>query len=141
MRLHSVGRRSGAERVAILAYFEEGPNLVTLAMNGWGAPEPAWWLNLQAAPRDDRPEGWRVPSHPRPTGHGRGASAALGAMGPLQRREHGGLGREAAEGVRGGRPGAGELKWRSAVTRIRPACRDGRAGRNWRPWLNARPEP
>src|SRR5262245_22132174 len=50
MRLHSTGRRSGAERVAILAYFEDGPNLVTLAMNGWGAPEPAWWLNLQARP-------------------------------------------------------------------------------------------
>ena len=50
MRLHSTGRRSGAERVAILAYFEDGPNLVTLAMNGWGAPEPAWWLNLQAKP-------------------------------------------------------------------------------------------
>ncbi len=50
MRLHSTGRRSGAERVAILAYFEDGKNLVTLAMNGWGAPEPAWWLNLQAKP-------------------------------------------------------------------------------------------
>ena len=50
MRLHSTGRRSGAERVAILAYYEDGPNLVTLAMNGWGAPEPAWWLNLQATP-------------------------------------------------------------------------------------------
>jgi F420H(2)-dependent quinone reductase len=50
MRLHSIGRRSGAERLAILAYFEDGPNLVTLAMNGWGAPEPAWWLNLQATP-------------------------------------------------------------------------------------------
>ena len=25
-------------------------NLVTMAMNGWGAPEPAWWLNLQAQP-------------------------------------------------------------------------------------------
>ena len=35
---------------AILGYFEDGPNLVTLAMNGWGAPEPAWWLNLQARP-------------------------------------------------------------------------------------------
>ena len=22
--------------------------MVTLAMNGWAAPEPAWWLNLQA---------------------------------------------------------------------------------------------
>jgi hypothetical protein len=21
-----------------------------MAMNGWGAPEPAWWLNLQAQP-------------------------------------------------------------------------------------------
>jgi deazaflavin-dependent oxidoreductase (nitroreductase family) len=22
-----------------------------MAMNGWGAPEPAWWLNLQADPQ------------------------------------------------------------------------------------------
>jgi hypothetical protein len=34
----------------IVGYFEEGPNLITMAMNGWGAPEPAWWLNLQAQP-------------------------------------------------------------------------------------------
>src|SRR5207247_4988190 len=32
------------------AGFEDGPNLYTLAMNGWGDPEPAWWLNLQAHP-------------------------------------------------------------------------------------------
>jgi deazaflavin-dependent oxidoreductase (nitroreductase family) len=50
MRLTTVGRRTGAERVAILGYFEEGPNLVTMAMNGWGDPEPSWWLNLQAHP-------------------------------------------------------------------------------------------
>ena len=50
MRLRTVGRRSGSERHAILGYFEDGPNLVTMAMNGWGAPEPAWWLNLQAHP-------------------------------------------------------------------------------------------
>jgi deazaflavin-dependent oxidoreductase (nitroreductase family) len=50
MRLTTIGRRSGRERTAILGYFEDGPNLVTLAMNGWGAPEPAWWLNLQAHP-------------------------------------------------------------------------------------------
>jgi F420H(2)-dependent quinone reductase len=48
MRLHTTGRRSGQRRTAILGYFEDGPNLVTLAMNGWAAPEPAWWLNLQA---------------------------------------------------------------------------------------------
>ena len=50
MRLTTVGRRSGQKRQAILGYFEDGPNLVTMAMNGWGDPEPAWWLNLQANP-------------------------------------------------------------------------------------------
>lgn len=50
MRLRVVGRRTGKERRVILGYFEDGPNLVTMAMNGWGAPEPAWWLNLQANP-------------------------------------------------------------------------------------------
>ena len=50
MRLKTIGRKSGQERAAILGYYEDGPNLVTMAMNGWGAPEPAWWLNLQAHP-------------------------------------------------------------------------------------------
>jgi deazaflavin-dependent oxidoreductase (nitroreductase family) len=50
LRLKTVGRRSGQERVAILGYYEDGPNLITLAMNGWAAAEPAWWLNLQAHP-------------------------------------------------------------------------------------------
>ncbi len=50
MRLTATGRRSGQERSVILGYFEDGSNLVTLAMNGWGAAEPAWWLNLQAHP-------------------------------------------------------------------------------------------
>ena len=50
MRLTTIGRKSGAERVAILGYYEDGNNLVTMAMNGWGEGEPAWWLNLQAHP-------------------------------------------------------------------------------------------
>lgn len=50
MRLRTVGRRTGEPRSAILGYFEDGPNLVTMAMNGWADPEPAWWLNLQAHP-------------------------------------------------------------------------------------------
>jgi deazaflavin-dependent oxidoreductase (nitroreductase family) len=50
MRLKTVGRRSGTERAAILGYFKDGPNLVTLAMNGWADAEPAWWLNLMAHP-------------------------------------------------------------------------------------------
>ena len=50
LRLTSTGRRTGRERSAILGYFEDGPDLVTMAMNGWADPEPAWWLNLQAHP-------------------------------------------------------------------------------------------
>jgi deazaflavin-dependent oxidoreductase (nitroreductase family) len=50
MRLSVTGRKTGRERSVILGYFEDGPNLVTLAMNGWGRGEPAWWLNLQANP-------------------------------------------------------------------------------------------
>jgi deazaflavin-dependent oxidoreductase (nitroreductase family) len=50
MRLATLGRRSGQPRVAIVGYYEDGPNLVTLAMNGWAEAEPAWWLNLQAQP-------------------------------------------------------------------------------------------
>jgi deazaflavin-dependent oxidoreductase (nitroreductase family) len=50
MRLRTVGRRTGKERAVILGYYEDGPNLVTLAMNGWAQPEPAWWLNLRARP-------------------------------------------------------------------------------------------
>lgn len=50
MRLHTIGRRSGRERVAIVAYYEDGADLVTLAMNGWDDPPPAWWLNLRERP-------------------------------------------------------------------------------------------
>jgi F420H(2)-dependent quinone reductase len=50
LRLTTRGRRSGEPRSVILGYVEDGPNLVAMAMNGWGAAEPAWWLNLQAHP-------------------------------------------------------------------------------------------
>jgi len=50
MRLTTKGRRTGQERSVILAYLEDGRNLVTMAMNGWADPEPGWWLNLQAHP-------------------------------------------------------------------------------------------
>ena len=49
-RLHTVGRTSGKERIAILGYHDDGPNIVTVAMNGWMEGDPAWWLNLQARP-------------------------------------------------------------------------------------------
>jgi deazaflavin-dependent oxidoreductase (nitroreductase family) len=48
--LTTTGRPTGQQRSVIVGYFEDGPNLVTVAMNGWADPEPAWWLNLQAHP-------------------------------------------------------------------------------------------
>jgi deazaflavin-dependent oxidoreductase (nitroreductase family) len=51
LRLTTTGRRSGEPRRVIVGYFEDGPDLITMAMNGWGAAEPAWWLNLQADPQ------------------------------------------------------------------------------------------
>lgn len=50
MRLDTVGRRTGEPRSVILGYFDDGSNLVTIAMNGWADSEPAWWLNLVATP-------------------------------------------------------------------------------------------
>src|SRR6478609_3906199 len=50
LRLTTTGRRSGQPRHVVLAYLQDGPNLFTLAMNGWDPAEPAWWLNLQAEP-------------------------------------------------------------------------------------------
>ena len=50
LRLTTRGRHSGEARSVIVGYYEDGPDLVTMAMNGWGASEPAWWLNLQANP-------------------------------------------------------------------------------------------
>ncbi|MBB1262268.1 nitroreductase/quinone reductase family protein [Streptomyces alkaliterrae] len=50
MCLTTVGRRTGRERGVIVAYLEDGGNLVALAMNGWADAEPAWWLNLREHP-------------------------------------------------------------------------------------------
>ncbi len=50
LRLTTTGRRSGKERRVIVGYLEDGPNLVTLAMNGWDEGLPSWWLNLAAHP-------------------------------------------------------------------------------------------
>ena len=53
MRLTTAGRRTGQPRSVIIGYLQDGPDLVTLAMNGWADGEPAWWLNLQAQPDAD----------------------------------------------------------------------------------------
>ncbi len=62
LRLTTIGRRTQQERSVILGYLEDGPNLVTMAMNGWADGEPAWWLNLQSHPnaRVDLADGPRL---------------------------------------------------------------------------------
>lgn len=62
LRLTVKGRRTGQDRRVVVGYIEDGPDLVTLAMNGWGEAEPAWWLNLQAHPdaRVDLKDGPRL---------------------------------------------------------------------------------
>lgn len=42
LRLTAVGRRTGKSRSVIVGYYEDGPNFVTMAMNGWGRGDPAW---------------------------------------------------------------------------------------------------
>ncbi len=48
--LTTTGRRTGQPRSVMIGYYVDDGDIVTMAMNGWGAPEPAWWLNLQAEP-------------------------------------------------------------------------------------------
>jgi deazaflavin-dependent oxidoreductase (nitroreductase family) len=50
LRLRTIGRRSGGQHNVIVAYIEDGPDLVLMAMNGWAEPMPAWWSNLRAHP-------------------------------------------------------------------------------------------
>ena len=33
-----------------MGYLEDGPNLVTVAMNGWDEGHPSWWRNLEVHP-------------------------------------------------------------------------------------------
>ena len=62
MFLRTVGHRTSIERGVMVGYFEDGQNLVAMAMNGWGEGEPACWLNMQAHPgaRVDLPDGPRL---------------------------------------------------------------------------------
>src|SRR5512142_3176889 len=61
LRLTTTGRRSGEPRSVILGYYEDGPNLVSMAMNGWGAAEPAWWAEPAGRSAGSRRTGRRDP--------------------------------------------------------------------------------
>lgn len=99
LRLRTVGRKTGNERVAIVGFIVDGRNLVIPAMNGWADPEPAWWLNLQARPEAtvELPEGSREVTARAATGDerarlwgmfvGLGSSAFTDASAALRSRE------------------------------------------------------
>ena len=78
----------GQERSVILGCIEDGPNLVTLAMNGWGEGEPAWWLNLQAHPqaRVQLSEGSRQVVANAATGQERAVAGPVADTGQESRR-------------------------------------------------------
>lgn len=48
--LHTVGRRTGTARRTPLYYVDDGDALAIVTSNAGRDYEPAWWLNLQAAP-------------------------------------------------------------------------------------------
>ena len=50
LRLTTIARRSAQERSVILGYLVDGPDPVTLLMNGWEQGHPSWRLNLEAQP-------------------------------------------------------------------------------------------
>ena len=108
MRVTTIGRKTGQERSVILGYYEDGPNLVTMAMNGWGEGEPAWWLNLLANPEAKvvLANGKRAVRAAAATGAER--DAAVGALARDGRRRR--RLREAAvdgDGGRGAQPSVG----------------------------------
>ncbi len=49
--LDHVGRKSGQSRTTPLCYLEDGEDLVIVGSRSGSDATPAWWLNLQAAPR------------------------------------------------------------------------------------------
>jgi deazaflavin-dependent oxidoreductase (nitroreductase family) len=84
LRLKTIGRKTGKERIAIVGFIVDGANLVVPAMNGWAEPDPAWWLNLQARPEAtvELPDGTRHVTARAATGEERARLwAALVALG------------------------------------------------------------
>jgi deazaflavin-dependent oxidoreductase (nitroreductase family) len=49
--LHTVGRKSGVERVNPLAYYPDGDRYVIIASKGGAPTNPDWYYNLLAKPR------------------------------------------------------------------------------------------
>ncbi len=85
MRLKTVGRKSGRERMAILGYYEDGPNLVTMAMNGWGEPEPGMVAEPPGPSRHDGRAPRSNARRARARRDRRRAAAPVGDLGSIRR--------------------------------------------------------
>jgi deazaflavin-dependent oxidoreductase (nitroreductase family) len=48
--LHTIGAKSGQERVNPVAYFRDGDRLVIIASKGGSPENPAWYYNILAHP-------------------------------------------------------------------------------------------
>ena len=117
LRLTTRGRRSGRPRVAIVGYYEDGPNLVTLAMNGWAAPAPRSARSARLGSVGVVPSPPRRPASPRPPGR-RQSARSPGQAGDSQQGPWGGTGCRA-------RPRGGRLRGMGAVPDLSTAERDG----------------
>ncbi len=110
MRLTTVGRRTGLERSVMVGYFEDGPNLVTMAMNGWGRGR-AGMVAQPAVP----PRGTGRPCRRTASGHGpgrprRGAGTAVVTM-ARDRQEPRRLRSPPHEADRSRHPGTAAVSW------------------------------
>ncbi|MCG3170695.1 MAG: Deazaflavin-dependent nitroreductase [Pseudomonadales bacterium] len=50
MLLHTIGHRSGAERVIPIFYLSDGERIVLVASNAGTTTDPAWLINMRAHP-------------------------------------------------------------------------------------------
>ena len=115
--LTTTGRRTGEPRRVLVGYFEDGDNLVTMAMNGWGAAEPAWWLNLQAHSRRRPPRPATGPGRSGPVEQREPSANACGLAGPRSTTTS----MRTPRGVRARPPSSCSSRRRSARVR-RPFC-------------------
>jgi deazaflavin-dependent oxidoreductase (nitroreductase family) len=56
--LTTTGRKSGRKRTTPLLYLKDGDDFVLIASNAGDDRNPAWWVNLKAAPHGRVQVGW-----------------------------------------------------------------------------------
>jgi hypothetical protein len=90
LRLTTTGRRTGRKHSVIIAYLEDGPNLIAMAMNGWADGEPAWVAQPPGTSRRERRSRRRATPGEGSRGEGGRTVAPVGQL-ARDRREAGRL--------------------------------------------------